>query len=162
MSSFGQRLVRGGSLESRGGAGKRRSRAGEAGFTLVELLVMLAILALLAALIGPRVIGYIGSSKTQAAKIQIESLGSALQLYRIDNGRYPTTSEGLRALVERPGNATSWNGPYLTSRAVPRDPWGAEYVYRSPGQSGDFDIVSLGADQQTGGSGENADVSNSK
>lgn len=131
-----------------------------AGFTLVELLVMLAILALLAALVGPRVIGYIGNSKSQTAKVQIESLAAALQLYRIDAGRYPTTAEGLRALVERPGSATTWNGPYLAKREVPRDPWGRDYLYRSPGQNGDFEIATLGADNQKGGSGENADISN--
>lgn len=135
-------------------------RRGEAGFTLVELLVMLGILALLAALVGPRVVGYIGTSKVKTAKIQIESLSAALQLYRIDNGRYPTSSEGLRALVERPANAATWSGPYLAKRELPRDPWGRDYQYRSPGQTGEFDIVSLGADNQPGGTGENADVSN--
>jgi general secretion pathway protein G len=138
----------------------RTSRRGEAGFTLVELLVMLSILALLAALVGPRVLGYIGSSKVKTAKIQIESISAALQLYRIDMGRYPTTSEGLRALVQPSGSAASWNGPYLVKRELPRDPWGRDYQYRSPGQNGDFDIFSLGADNQPGGTGENADITN--
>lgn len=141
---------------------RRPVRGGEAGFTLVELLVMLTILVLLAALVGPRVIGYIGTSKAKTARIQIESLTASLQLYRIDNGSYPSSSQGLRALVERPANAAGWNGPYLTKREVPKDPWGNEYVYRAPGQRGDFDIVSLGADNQIGGTGENADVSNDR
>lgn len=138
----------------------RTTRRAEAGFTLVELLVMLSILALLAALVGPRVLGYIGSSKVKTAKIQIESIGAALQLYRIDVGRYPTTSEGLRSLVQPSGSTASWNGPYLAKRELPRDPWGREYQYRSPGQNGDFDIFSLGADNQPGGTGENADITN--
>lgn len=138
----------------------RTPRRGEAGFTLVELLVMLSILALLAGLVGPRVLGYIGSSKAKTAKIQIESISAALQLYRIDVGRYPTTSEGLRSLIQPSGSAASWNGPYLAKRELPRDPWGHEYQYRSPGQGGDFDITSLGADNQPGGTGENADISN--
>jgi general secretion pathway protein G len=146
--------------ERRGEPLRRPPRRGEAGFTLVELLVMLTILVLLAALVGPRVIGYIGTSKAKTARIQIESLTAALQLYRIDNGSYPSSSQGLRALVERPANAAGWNGPYLTKREVPKDPWGNEYVYRAPGQRGDFDIVSLGADNQIGGTGENADVGN--
>lgn len=144
---------------ARRGAGHSTKRTGEAGFTLVELLVVLTILVLLASLIGPRVIGYIGSSKAKSAKVQIESLAAALQLYRIDTGRYPTTAEGLRALVERPGNAGPWNGPYLSKQALPSDPWGRAYNYRSPGQHGEFDIFSLGADNQPGGTGENADIS---
>lgn len=130
----------------------------EAGFTLVELLIVLTILVLLASLIGPRVIGYLSSSKTKAAKVQIEAVAATLQLYRLDNGRYPTTSEGLKALVERPANANSWNGPYLTKKEVPNDPWGRPYSYRSPGQNGEFDVFSLGADNQAGGTGENSDV----
>ena len=137
----------------------KHGRDREAGFTLVELLVVLTILVLLASLIGPRVISYIGSSKTKTAKVQIESLSAALQLYRIDNGRYPTTSEGLRALVEPPTGAGAWNGPYLSKAKVPDDPWGHPFNYRSPGQTGEFDIFSLGADNQPGGSGEDADVS---
>lgn len=136
----------------------KKARRGEQGFTLVELLIVLAILGLLAALIGPRVIGYLGSSKTKAAKVQIESIAAALQLFRLDSGRYPTSSEGLRALVERPGTATGWNGPYLSKRELPLDPWGRAYHYRFPGQRGEFDIFSLGADNQLGGTGEDADV----
>lgn len=133
-------------------------RASQAGFTLVELLVVLVILVLLASLVGPRVVGYLGSSRAKAAKIQIESLSSALELYRIDNGRYPSTDEGLKALVEPPAGAGAWRGPYLTKKDVPTDPWSRPYNYRSPGQHGPFDIFSLGADNQSGGSGENEDI----
>ena len=135
-------------------------RPGQAGFTLVELLVVLVILVLLASLVGPRVIGYLGSSRTKAAKVQIESLSSALELFKLDAGRYPSTSEGLKALVEAPSGVGAWNGPYLTKRDVPNDPWGRPYTYRSPGQTGPFDIISLGADNQAGGTGENEDVTN--
>jgi general secretion pathway protein G len=129
----------------------------QAGFTLVELLVVLVILVLLASLVGPRVIGYLGSSRTKAASVQIGSLTSALELYKLDTGRYPSTGEGLKALVEAPAGVGSWNGPYLT-KEVPKDPWGRHYHYRSPGQHGPFDIFSMGADNQIGGSGENEDL----
>src|SRR6476659_9876078 len=99
-------------------------RPGQAGFTLVELLVVLVILVLLATLVGPRVIGYLGSSRVKATKVQIESLSSALELYKLDIGRYPSTSEGLKALVQAPQGAGGWNGPYITKREVPNDPWG--------------------------------------
>jgi general secretion pathway protein G len=130
----------------------------EAGFTLVELLVVLAILVLLATYVGPRVIGYLGSSRTQAAKVQIESLASALELFRLDAGRYPTAEEGLKALVERPTDVQVWNGPYLRKQGVPLDPWSRPFQYRSPGQHGEFDIFTLGADNQQGGTGENTDI----
>src|SRR5512145_1543515 len=120
-----------------------RQAAGQAGFTLIELLVVLVILVLLASLVAPRVIGYLGSSRTKAAKVQIQSLSTALELYKVDTGRYPTTSEGLRALVAAPPGVTSWNGPYLTKKEVPTDPWGRPYTYRSPGEHGPFDIASL-------------------
>jgi general secretion pathway protein G len=135
-------------------------RSGQAGFTLVELLVVLVILVLLASLVGPRVMGYLGSSRSKAAKVQIESLSSALELFKLDTGRYPSSSEGLRALVEAPSGIGTWNGPYLTKRDVPNDPWGRPYNYRFPGQSAPFDIFSLGADNQVGGTGENEDITN--
>jgi general secretion pathway protein G len=137
---------------------ERRRAGGEAGFTLVELLVVLVILVLLASLVAPRVIGYLGSSRTKAAKVQIQSLSTALELYKVDIGRYPSTTEGLKALVEAPPGIASWNGPYLTKKDVPTDPWGRAYGYRSPGQHGPFDISSLGADNQQGGTGENEDI----
>jgi general secretion pathway protein G len=134
------------------------NRAAEAGFTLVELLVVLVILVLLASLVGPRVVGYLGTSRVKTAKVQVESLGSAIELYRIDNGRYPTTDEGLKALVQAPPGVDGWKGPYLTKKDVPNDPWNRPYHYRSPGQHGPFDIFSLGADNQAGGTGENEDI----
>jgi general secretion pathway protein G len=142
-----------------GCAGRRRA-TGEDGFTLVELLVVLVILVLLASLVAPRVIGYLGSSRTKAAKVQIQSLSTALELYKVETGRYPSTSEGLKALVQAPPGASNWNGPYLTKKDLPSDPWGRPYAYRSPGEHGAFDIVSLGADNQPGGTGENEDIVN--
>ena len=108
----------------------------EAGFTLVELLVVMAILVMLATFVAPRVLNYLGSSRTQSAKVQIEGLAGALELFRLDVGRFPTTEEGLKALVERPGNAERWAGPYLKKQGVPLDPWGRPYIYRKPGRSG--------------------------
>lgn len=140
---------------------KRRrcgERRGERGFTLVEILVVITIIGLIMGLVGPRVLVYLGESKAKAAKIQIESFGSALDLYYLDNGRYPTSSEGLAALVQRSTNSRTWNGPYLKGSAVPTDPWGQAYVYRSPGEHGSYDVVSYGADGQEGGTGTSADV----
>ena len=131
-----------------------------AGFTLVELLVVLVILGLLAALVAPRVLSYLGSSKTKAAQLQITSFADALDLYRLDNQGLPTTAEGLKALVEKPANATGWNGPYLSQNRVPLDPWGTEYHYASPGQHGEYDLFSLGGDAKPGGEGEDQDVFN--
>jgi general secretion pathway protein G len=128
------------------------------GFTLVELLVVLAILGLLAGLVGPQVMKFLGSSKTKTAALQIEDLAATLDLYRLEIGRYPNTSEGLGALVTDPGNAPNWNGPYLKKGAVPKDPWGNDYEYRAPGQNGPYDIWSLGADGQEGGEGEDKDL----
>lgn len=135
-----------------------RERRGEAGFTLVELLVVMVILVLLASLVAPRVIGYLGSSRTKTAKVQIESLSTSLELFKLDTGRYPDEREGLTALVARPANAQNWNGPYLKKDRVPPDPWGRPYHYRNPGQRGIFDIYSLGADNREGGEGEDQDV----
>ena len=137
---------------------RRHARRHQRGFTLVEILVVITIIGLIMALVGPRVINYLSESKSKAAKIQIESLGSALDLYYLDAGRYPTTAEGLRALVERVGSTQLWNGPYLKGNAVPNDPWGRPYVYRSPGQYGGYDILSYGADGQEGGTGAAADI----
>ena len=127
------------------------------GFTLVELLVVIIVLGLLVGLVGPRLFGRVGQSKTAAARAQIELLGAALDQYRLDLGTYPTVSEGLEALVRNP-NKPKWNGPYL-KKGVPKDPWGNPYKYRCcPGQHGDYDIWSEGGDKAPGGEGENADV----
>jgi general secretion pathway protein G len=137
---------------------RRRARGGEAGFTLVEILVVITIIGLIMALVGPRVLNYLAESKVKAARIQVESFASSLDLFYLDAGRYPSTSEGLAALAQRPGAVESWNGPYLRTGAVPNDPWGHPYVYRSPGEHGPYDIVSYGADGQQGGTGTAADI----
>jgi general secretion pathway protein G len=131
----------------------------EAAFTLLELLVVIVILGLLAAFVAPRYFSQIGKSEAAVARTQIEAFEKALDQYRLDVGRYPTTQEGLAALVSRPGDAPKWSGPYL-KRAVPSDPWGRLYIYRSPGSKGDFELLSLGKDGEPGGSGDNADISN--
>src|SRR6185437_9610306 len=135
--------------------GRRRS---EGGFTLIEILVVITIIALIMSLVGPRVLNYLGESKVKAAKIQIQSFGSALDLFNLDTGRYPTSGEGLTALVQSPGSIPSWNGPYLKGGVVPNDPWGKPYVYRSPGEHGPYDIMSYGSDGQEGGTGTAADI----
>jgi general secretion pathway protein G len=130
------------------------------GYTLVELLVVLAILGLLVALAAPRVIKYLGSAKADTARIQIEKLGGVLDLYRLEVGRYPTDQEGLESLVERPPQLEAWNGPYLKNRDSVTDPWGRPYGYRSPGEHGDYDLYTLGADGKEGGDGEDQDITN--
>ena len=136
------------------GIGKRIKN--RQGFTLIELLVVMVILGLLAALVGPRLFGHVGAANQKAAKTQIEMLGQALDAFRLDVGRYPSTSEGLNALVTNPG-VEGWNGPYL-KKGLPNDPWKRPYIYQSPGEHGDYDIVSNGADGAPGGEGENKDV----
>ncbi|GGK84837.1 type II secretion system major pseudopilin GspG [Amphritea balenae] len=128
------------------------------GFTLLELLVVLVILGLLASLVGPQVLKQLGSSKTKTAALQIEEYSAALDLYRLEVGRYPSANDGLEALIRKPSEAKNWNGPYLTKRVIREDPWGNSYHYRYPGEHGDFDLYSLGADGQEGGEGENSDV----
>lgn len=135
-----------------------RTKARTNGFTLIELLVVLVILGLLASLVGPRVIKHLGESKTKTAILQIEELSSALDVYRLEVGRYPSSDEGLVALVENPGSNAQWNGPYLRKTTIRKDPWGNDYLYASPGEHGDFDLYSLGADNNEGGDGENRDV----
>lgn len=134
------------------------ARTGEHGFTLVELLVVMVILVLLASVVGPRVLGYLGTTRSNTAKVQIEALASSLELYKLDNGNYPSASDGLKALVERPPGNTSWSGPYLKKNTVPLDPWGSPYQYRFPGKHGEFDIFSYEADKKEGGTGEDAEV----
>jgi general secretion pathway protein G len=136
---------------------QRRARKLQAGFTLVEMLVVITIIGLIMALVGPRVLNYLGESKAKAAKIQIESFSSALDLYYLDLGRYPSSSEGLVALA-RAGSAANWTGPYLRSGVVPNDPWGHPYLYRSPGERAPYEIMSLGSDGQEGGSGTATDI----
>ncbi len=138
-------------------AQRGRAWRDQRGFTLIELLVVMIVLGLLVGLVGPRLFGRVGQSKQAAAKAQIELLGAGLDQYRLDVGAYPTTAQGLDALQKNPG-ATNWNGPYL-KKAVPKDPWGNPYKYRCcPGQHGDYDLWSEGADGQPGGDGENTDV----
>ena len=129
------------------------------GFSLIELLVVIIILGLLAGLVGPRLFGRVGQSKQAAARAQIELFSAALDQYRLDVGSYPPSGAGLDALVKNP-NAQNWNGPYLKKNLVPVDPWGKPYQYKCcPGDHGDYDIWTLGADGAPGGEGENADVS---
>lgn len=141
--------------------GQRQGGTGEAGFTLVELLVVLVILVLIASIIGPRVVGYLGSSRSKTADVQIESMVTAVELFRIDVGRYPTSAEGLQALVKPAGSIPGWNGPYLAKPELPADPWGRPYLYEAKsGAGGGFRIMSYGSDGKEGGTGEDADVTN--
>lgn len=128
------------------------------GFTLLELLVVLVILALLGSIVGPQMLKQVGGSKTKTAALQIDELSAALDLYALEVGRYPTTEEGLKALVEAPSGVGNWKGPYLTKKVIRDDPWGFPYGYKSPGDKGDFDLYSLGRDNREGGEGEDADV----
>ena len=136
----------------------RASLRDQRGFTLIELLVVIIVLGLLVGLVGPRLFGRVGQSKIATARAQIELFGAALDQYRLDVGAYPSTSEGLEALVRNPGTQQKWNGPYL-KKSVPKDPWGNPYKFRCcPGQHGDYDLWSEGGDNAPGGEGENADV----
>nr|WP_281432172.1 type II secretion system major pseudopilin GspG [Desulfatitalea alkaliphila] len=133
--------------------------ASSKGFTLIEVLIVMVIIGLLAALVGPRMFGKVGQSKQNAAKAQMSLFETALDAYRLDVGRYPTTDQGLNALRVRPQGEERWDGPYLR-RDIPQDPWGNPYEYRCPGDHGDFDIISYGADGRLGGEGEDEDIGN--
>lgn len=138
---------------------KKNHTPSQSGFTLLELLVVLGIIAMLAGIVGPQVMKHMGESKTKAAKVQIEDLSATLDMYKLDLGRYPTTEEGLKALIESPDNAKRWSGPYLQkSNKIPLDPWQNEYHYVSPGEHGKFDLFSYGADNKEGGEGEDQDL----
>jgi general secretion pathway protein G len=144
---------------------RRLARAARAqtqgGFTLLEVLVVLVILGLLAAVVaGPQIFKYLGTAKSEAAKVQVQQVGSALDLYRLEIGRYPTQEEGLVALIEAPPGLNKWNGPYLKKKEAIVDPWGRQFLYRYPGEHGDFDLYTLGADNAQGGNGEDQDVTN--
>jgi len=132
----------------------------QAGFTLIELLVVLFIIGMLAAIGSPPIFRYLGKAKTDAARAQVQNIAASVDLFRFDIGRYPTQEEGLEALMTKPATAEQWNGPYLKKRASLSDPWGQLYLYRFPGQHGDFDIYSLGVDKAPGGTGEAQDVGN--
>jgi len=136
-----------------------RKKKAQAGFTLIELLVVLAILTMLAGLVGPKVLNQLGGAKSKTTAVQIADIDKALEIYKLDVGRYPTNDEGLAALMKRPGNANGWAGPYLKGDDVPTDAWGRPFRYAN--QGGSLEILSLGADGAPGGEGENADVRNS-
>ncbi|MBS4095532.1 MAG: type II secretion system major pseudopilin GspG [Sulfuricella sp.] len=130
-----------------------------AGFTLLELLVVMVIIGLLAGYVGPKYFSQIGKSEVKATRAQIDALDKALGQYRLDTGHYPAQDQGLAALIVRPTNEPRWDGPYLM-KEVPLDPWGNRYVYKIPGEHGDYDLLSYGKDGQPGGEGEAADIKN--
>lgn len=133
-------------------------RAGN-GFTLLELLVVMVIIGLLAGYVGPKYFSQVGKSEIKVARAQIDALDKALDQFRLDTGHYPSMEQGLASLVNRPANEAKWDGPYL-KKAVPLDPWGSAYVFRMPGEHGEYDLLSYGKDGQPGGTGEAADIVN--
>ena len=137
----------------------QENKGRQAGFTLIELMIVLFILGLLAALVGPRLMGRVVKAKAKTAQAQIQLLGTALDLFHLDVGRYPTEEEGLKSLYQRPESLPSWGGPYL-DKPPPKDPWGRDYIYKYPGEHGPYDLYSLGSDGQPGGEGEAADITN--
>jgi len=135
----------------------KKLKKNEKGFTLIEILIVMVIIGLLAALVAPRMFGKVGKSKQKAAKAQISLFETALDTYRLDVGKYPTSDMGLKALREKPEDVEKWDGPYLP-KDIPLDPWGNAYEYRSPGDHGEYDILSYGADGSPGGENEDADI----
>jgi general secretion pathway protein G len=130
------------------------------GFTLLELVMVLVIIGVILSMVGPRVFNSLSRATGEQAKIKIEQIGSALELYKLDTGRYPNTQEGLGALLAAPPGVANWNGPYIRDPKALKDPWSRDFVYRSPAEKGGFDLLSLGADGKEGGEGENKDVRN--
>ena len=140
---------------------RRPVRSRSEGFTLLEILVVLVILGLVAAVVaGPQVFKYLGTAKSEAAKVQMERIAGALDLYRLEVGRYPSEEEGLEALIAEPAGVSGWNGPYLKKKETLVDPWSRTFVYTIPGDHGDYDLYTLGADNTEGGDGEDRDVTN--
>lgn len=138
---------------------RHRKKTGQSGFTLMELLVVLAILGLLMSLVGPQVLKQLGGAKSKTALIQIRDLEQALEMYKLDVGRYPSTAQGLEALVDKPSGVSGWNGPYLKG-AVPQDPWNQDYIYKYPGERSELDIMTYGQNGSPGGDGEDSDIGN--
>lgn len=136
----------------------RLRRAAQRGMTLIEILVVLVLIGVVLGIVGGNFLGRGEKAKADAARIEIGQIGQALDLYKLETGRYPTTQEGLQALVSAPTGAANWNGPYWKKQSLPKDPWGNEYKYAAPGQAGAFDVISLGADGKEGGEGVNKDI----
>ncbi|MGA2588234.1 MAG: type II secretion system major pseudopilin GspG [Candidatus Aminicenantales bacterium] len=136
---------------------KKNNRALAKGFTLIEILIVVVIIGLLASLVGPSLFKKVGTSRQKTAMAQISMLETALKTFRLDVGRYPTTEEGMKALVTKPEGLRAWDGPYL-EKDLPFDPWGNLYLYKCPGEKSEYEIVSFGADGKAGGEGENRDI----